>query len=116
MKEDIKSQKSKVKRPFSNIEFSELVCPAFPFLASIARLTRGTHGRYSASPVAQATVGKENQARGFHLHQALLELASERIATGLKNCYVEGKQRASTLTDEDPELFSFFADFIYRDE
>lgn len=51
----------------------------------------------------------------FQLHQALLELESQRIATGLKLCHVEGKERTYGLKKEDPELFKYFAEFLYRD-
>lgn len=49
------------------------------------------------------------------MHQARLELGSQRIATGLKTCYVEGKERIYKLEGEDPELFKYFAGCLYRD-
>lgn len=35
---------------------------------------------------------------------------------GLKECYVEGKQKVYPLPEEDVKLFDCFAQFIYRDD
>lgn len=64
----------------------------------------------------QVTVGEGPEAKVFHVHQKLLEAESERMAAGLKACWLEGQQRKYDLHEEDPGLFGQFVEFIYRED
>jgi hypothetical protein len=57
-------------------------------------------------------VGK---SKTFHLHFDLLVAESERFSTGLKGNFKEAQDYVMNVEDEDPEIFGFFVEYIYRD-
>lgn len=64
------------------------------------------------SSVITVTVAK---SRTFYLHSALLSAESERFSNSLKGKFKEAEEKAIELEDEDPDLFGFFVEYLYRD-
>jgi hypothetical protein len=56
------------------------------------------------------TVGK---VRKFYLHRDLLVAESEKFSRQLNGAFKEASENAVEL-DEDPELFGYFVEYIYR--
>jgi hypothetical protein len=50
----------------------------------------------------------------FHLHSDLLVTESERFSNGLTGKFKEAGEKTIELRDEDPDLFGFFVEFLYR--
>jgi hypothetical protein len=55
------------------------------------------------------------QSRTFHVHSGLLIAESKRYAKSLNGDFKEAGDCAIEIEDEDPELFGFFLEYIYRD-
>jgi hypothetical protein len=51
----------------------------------------------------------------FYIHSELLLAESERYAKSLKGDFKEAQDCTIGIEDEDPELFGFFLEYIYRD-
>ena len=68
--------------------------------------------RFLTSSVVTVTVAK---SRAFYLHFDLLVAKSDRFSNSLTGRFKEAKEKAIELVDEDPELFGFFAEYLYRD-
>ncbi|KAH8721550.1 hypothetical protein GQ44DRAFT_829121 [Phaeosphaeriaceae sp. PMI808] len=64
------------------------------------------------SSVIAVTVAK---SRTFYLHSDLLTSESERLSNSLTGRFKEAEEKAIELEDEDPELFGFFVEYLYRD-
>lgn len=58
-------------------------------------------------------VGKENQ-KTFLLHSELLAHESHRLAKGVKGGFGEQSTKRILLDEEDPELFGYFVEYLYR--
>jgi hypothetical protein len=56
------------------------------------------------------------ESKTFHLHFDLLVAESERFSAGLKGNFKEAQDHTINIEDEDPELFGFFVEYIYRDK
>jgi hypothetical protein len=54
-------------------------------------------------------------SRTFYVHSDLLLAESERYANCLKGDFKEAKVCTIEIEDEDPELFGFFLEYLYRD-
>jgi hypothetical protein len=55
-------------------------------------------------------------AKTFYLHYDLLVAESKRFSAGLKSIFKEGQDHTINMDDEDPEMFGFFVEYIYRDK
>jgi hypothetical protein len=55
------------------------------------------------------------KSRTFYVHSELLLAESERYANCLKGDFKEAKACSIEIEDEDPELFGFFLEYLYRD-
>lgn len=64
------------------------------------------------SRMITVTVGKLST---FNLHSDLLTTESERFSKNLGGDFKEANENAVRLEDEDPNLFGFFAEYLYRD-
>lgn len=64
------------------------------------------------SPIVTVTVGK---MRKFFLHSELLTGESERFSKALNGKFKEASENAIPVDDEDPNLFGFFVEYLYRD-
>lgn len=60
-------------------------------------------------------VGPENAQMAFNLHRALVCSESARLAKTFQGAYRESVEGACTLTEEDPRLFGFFVEYLYRE-
>jgi hypothetical protein len=56
-----------------------------------------------------------NKSKTFKLHFDLLVAESERFAAELKSNFKKAADNAIEIEDEDPELFGFFVEYMYRD-
>jgi hypothetical protein len=76
--------------------------------------------RFLTSPVAAVTVTKSETSKiskaskTFYIHTNFLFAESEREFKSLGGDFKEAKEKASGL-EEDPELFGFFVEYLYRD-
>jgi hypothetical protein len=70
--------------------------------------------RFLTSSVAAVTVTKSETSKTFYFHTNLLFAESEREFKSLGGEFKEAKEKASGL-EEDPELFGFFVEYLYRD-
>lgn len=68
--------------------------------------------RVLTSSVIAVTVAK---SRTFYLHSNLLTFESERFSNSLTGRFKEAEEKAIELDDEDPDLFGFFVEYLYRD-
>jgi hypothetical protein len=55
------------------------------------------------------------KSKTFYVHFDLLVAESERFSAGLRGNFKEAQDHTIELVDEDPELFGFFVEYIYRD-
>ena len=60
-------------------------------------------------------VGQENQ-KTFLLHSELLAHESDRLAKDVKGGFGEQSIKRILLDEEDPELFGYFVEYLYRTE
>lgn len=60
-------------------------------------------------------VGKEN-SKTFQLHSELLANESDRLAKDVKGGFDEQSSKCILLEEEDPELFGYFVEYLYRRE
>jgi hypothetical protein len=63
------------------------------------------------SPIITVTIAKSKK---FHLHEKLLVAESEKFSTELNGSFKEALDKDIKMEDEDPELFGFFVEYIYR--
>ncbi|CAN9091834.1 unnamed protein product [Alternaria alternata] len=68
--------------------------------------------QFLASSVITVTVAK---SRAFYLHFDLLISESDSFSNSLTGRFKEAEEKAIELVDEDPELFGFFVEYLYRD-
>ncbi|EUC41734.1 hypothetical protein COCMIDRAFT_40144 [Bipolaris oryzae ATCC 44560] len=68
---------------------------------------------FLTSPIVTVTVAN---SRTFYLHFDLLIAESKRFSNSLTGEYKEAEQKAIELEDEDPELFGFFVEYLYRNQ
>ncbi|KAH7563656.1 hypothetical protein BM1_00759 [Bipolaris maydis] len=68
--------------------------------------------QFLTSSVVTVTVAK---SRAFYVHFDLLIAESGRFSNSLTGSFKEAKEKAIELVDEDPKLFGFFAEYLYRD-
>ena len=69
-------------------------------------------GRFLTSPIVSIFVGNR---RTFLLHSGLLSGESEKLYNSLKGDFMEAENWKINLRDEDPELFGYFVEYLYRD-
>ena len=69
-------------------------------------------GRFLTSPIVSIFVGNR---RTFLLHSGLLSGESEKLYNSLKGDFMEAENWKIDLPDEDPELFGYFIEYLYRD-
>jgi hypothetical protein len=55
------------------------------------------------------------KSKPLYLHYGLLVSESEKFSTQLNSAFKEAETSAIEVEDEDPELFGFFVEYIYRD-
>jgi hypothetical protein len=55
------------------------------------------------------------KSKTFYIHFDLLVAESERFSAALKGNFKEAQDNAIMIEDEDPEIFGFFLEYIYRD-
>jgi hypothetical protein len=55
------------------------------------------------------------KSKTFYVHFDLLVAESERFSAALKGNFKEAQDHAIMIEDEDPEIFGFFLEYIYRD-
>ena len=55
------------------------------------------------------------QSKTYYLHSDLLLAESKRLANSLKGNFKEAESRTVDIEDEDPELFGYFVEYMYRD-
>jgi len=89
-------------------KFSLLVSPLLPPLP----FTWLILGSFLTSPTVTVTVGK---SRVFNLHLDLLTVEADRFAKSLSGKFNESKTKTLDIEDEDPELFGYFVEYLYRD-
>ncbi|XPS98304.1 hypothetical protein M3J09_007512 [Ascochyta lentis] len=58
---------------------------------------------------------KVAQSRTYYLHSDLLCAESKRFANSLSGNFKEAKDRTIEIEEEDPELFGYFVEYLYRD-
>lgn len=68
--------------------------------------------RFLTSSVITVTIAK---SKTFYLHFDLLITESDRFSNSLTGRFKEAEENAVELVDEDPELFGFFVEYLYRD-
>jgi hypothetical protein len=68
--------------------------------------------RLLGTSVIAVTVAK---SKTFHLHSSLLAAESQRFSKSLNGSFKEAEDKAIKLDDEDPDLFGFFIEYLYRD-
>lgn len=68
--------------------------------------------RFIASPVAAVTVMR---SKTFYVHSNLLIAESEFFSKSLTGDFQEAETMAISLDIEDPDLFGFFIEYLYRD-
>lgn len=56
------------------------------------------------------------RSKRYYLHSDLLLVESRRFANSLKGNFKEAEDRTIEIEDEDPELFGFFVEYMYRDQ
>lgn len=56
------------------------------------------------------------KSRTFSVHSDLLTAESERFTNSLPGGFKEAKDRTLDIEDEDPELFGFLVEYIYRNQ
>jgi hypothetical protein len=71
-----------------------------------------TLSRFCTSSVITVTVAK---SKTFYIHIDLLVTESDRFSNSLTGRFKEAEEKAIELVDEDPELFGFFVEYLYRD-
>ncbi|KAH7349237.1 hypothetical protein BKA66DRAFT_476755 [Pyrenochaeta sp. MPI-SDFR-AT-0127] len=68
--------------------------------------------QYLTSRVIAVTVA---DSRAFNLHSDILVAESEKYSRGLSGGFREAAENAIKEDDEDPALFGFFVEYLYRD-
>jgi hypothetical protein len=68
--------------------------------------------RFLTSSVIAVTVAKSNTV---YLHSSLLTAESQRFSNSLTGTFREAEEKAIKIEDEDPYLFGFFVEYLYRD-
>lgn len=64
------------------------------------------------SRIIAVTVGK---SKTFYLHSDILTTESEEFLRNLTSGFKESSENAIKMEDENPELFGFFVEYLYRD-
>jgi hypothetical protein len=96
-----------VSKDFEKLRFSQYV-----FLYCISCDPVFILSRFLASPTIAVTVAK---SKTFYLHPDLLTAESERFSNSLTGRFQEAENKAIELEDEEPDLFGFFVEYLYRD-
>ncbi|KAF2254525.1 hypothetical protein BU26DRAFT_514416 [Trematosphaeria pertusa] len=68
--------------------------------------------QFLTSSVIAVTVAK---SKTFYLHSDLLTAESQRFSNSLTGKFMEAEASAIEIEDEDPDLFGFFVEYLYRD-
>ena len=68
--------------------------------------------RCLTSSIIAVTVAKSKK---FYLHSNLLIAESQRFSNSLTGTFKEAEEKAIEIEDEDPCLFGFFVEYLYRD-
>jgi hypothetical protein len=72
-----------------------------------------TLNSYLTSRIITVTVTK---SRTFYLHLDLLVTESDKFSRQLHGAFKEATECAIEVEDEDPELFGFFVEYLYRNQ
>jgi hypothetical protein len=64
------------------------------------------------SPIVTVNVAN---TRKFYLHFDLLVSESDKLSRELNGSFKEAETKAIDIADEDPDLFGFFVEYMYRD-
>ncbi|KAK7187454.1 hypothetical protein DPSP01_002572 [Paraphaeosphaeria sporulosa] len=81
-------------------------------LNSVKEAQKFKFSLHLTSPIITVTVGKTNT---LYIHSHLLKNESERLLKDLEGGFKEGAESAIELEDEDPNLFGYFVEYLYRD-
>lgn len=68
---------------------------------------------YLTSPIITVVVGRDEAQKTFFLHQDILEESSGFFKSGLHAWFQSGQTRTMDLADEDPRIFTLFANYVY---
>lgn len=90
------------------LKFSESVMHLHPHTSLNLTLSS-----YLTSRVIAVTVAK---SRTFYLHLDLLVAESDKFSRQLHGAFKEAAECAIEVEDEDPELFGFFVEYLYRNQ
>jgi BTB/POZ domain len=70
--------------------------------------------RTLTSPIVTIRVGKEKPV-AFNLHRVLVCNESARFAKTFQGAFKEASEQECTLPEEDPRLFGYFVEYMYRE-
>ncbi|KAF2789769.1 hypothetical protein K505DRAFT_365307 [Melanomma pulvis-pyrius CBS 109.77] len=70
--------------------------------------------KFSQSLTSSTVAITVAKSRTFYLHSNLLTAESERFSKSLSGKFKEAEENAIHLEDEDPNLFGFFVEYLYR--
>ncbi|KAI4740341.1 hypothetical protein E4T50_09207 [Aureobasidium sp. EXF-12298] len=68
----------------------------------------------ASGPTAHIIVGSRTNTKSFHIHKKVLCDSSTYFKAALHNGFAETKTQTIKLDDEDPEIFSAFAIWLYE--
>jgi hypothetical protein len=71
-----------------------------------------TRPRFLSSPIVTVKIAS---SRTYYLHSALLITESERFSKDLSGSFREAEEKSLIIEHEDPEMFGFFVEYLYRD-
>jgi hypothetical protein len=70
--------------------------------------------RTLTSPIVTVQVGKE-EPMAFNLYRGLVCNESARFAKTSQSAFKEASEQECTLPEEDPRLFGYFVEYVYRE-
>ncbi|KAF7512840.1 hypothetical protein GJ744_011943 [Endocarpon pusillum] len=65
-------------------------------------------------PIVTIRVGSENPV-AFNLHRALVCRESARLSKTFQGAFKESAEQECTLSEEDPRIFGYFVEYMYRE-
>ncbi|OCL09852.1 hypothetical protein AOQ84DRAFT_338301 [Glonium stellatum] len=81
-------------------------------IPDVAKGRKLKFSEFLTSPIVSVLVGNR---RTFLIHSGLLNGESEKLCNSLKGGFVEAEEWKINLPDEDPELFGYYVEYLYRD-
>ncbi|EUC33757.1 hypothetical protein COCCADRAFT_36419 [Bipolaris zeicola 26-R-13] len=79
----------------------------------LSKAEKPKFSHFLTSPLVTVTVAR---SRTFYLHFDLLVAESDMFSNSLTGGFKEAEEKAIELEDEDPEIFGFFVEYLYRNQ